>query len=91
MIGDGVIATNSHGDITRMNRVAEALTGWLFEDAENKKIENVFQIIHAKERTDLQNPFDVIMNMSTLSNMDEHILLIAKNGKEVPIHLIFRM
>src|SRR5262249_10994928 len=44
-IADGVIATDTEGDITFMNAAAEALTGWKWEDASGRHVTTVFQII----------------------------------------------
>jgi len=43
-IGDGVIATDANGRITRMNPVAEQLTGWCFADAREAQFEEVFRV-----------------------------------------------
>ena len=40
-IGDAVIATDIDGNIILMNPIAEDLTGWTAEEAENKPISGV--------------------------------------------------
>ncbi len=41
-IGDAVITTDDQGRITRLNPVAETLTGWSAEDAHGRPLEEVF-------------------------------------------------
>src|SRR5262249_25151972 len=41
-IGDGVIATDGQGRVTRMNPVAERLTGWNQDQARGKLLTEVF-------------------------------------------------
>jgi diguanylate cyclase (GGDEF)-like protein/PAS domain S-box-containing protein len=45
-IGDGVIATDVGARVTRMNPVAEQLTGWSLSQALGRPIDDVFKIIH---------------------------------------------
>ncbi|MFW5699702.1 MAG: response regulator [Bacteroidota bacterium] len=60
-IGDAVIATDIEGHITRMNPVAERLTGWNSKDALGRKLSEVFQIIDANSANVLPNPvFEVL-------------------------------
>lgn len=44
-VGDGIIATDVHGNITIMNPVAEDLTGWKDTEAIGKNIADVFQMV----------------------------------------------
>ena len=44
-IGDGVIATDIDGNVTKINKVAEELTGWKREEAVGSSFEEVFNII----------------------------------------------
>ena len=46
-IGDGVISTDMHGRIARINPVAEKLTGWTLKKAKGKQLTTVFNIVHA--------------------------------------------
>ena len=53
-IGDAVIATDTDAKITRMNPMAEHLTGWTLEEARSKALTDIFRIVtsHTKEPAD---------------------------------------
>ena len=55
-IGEGVIATDNHGNITRMNPVAELLTGWKLEETKNKPLADVFNIVNARTKEPVSDP-----------------------------------
>ena len=84
-IGDAVIATNIDGNITRMNPVAENLTGWSLEDAAGKPLKNVFQIIHKQTRRSVQNPVEKVLKARKIVGLANHSVLIAKDGTEYQI------
>ncbi|MGC9313471.1 MAG: PAS domain-containing protein, partial [Sediminispirochaetaceae bacterium] len=60
-IGDAVIATDTSGLITRMNPVAETLTGWSFSKARGRRLTEVFNIIHAHTGKQVPNPVDRVL------------------------------
>jgi PAS domain S-box-containing protein len=82
-IGDAVIATDIDTKITRMNPVAEVLTGWDFSEAEGKRLYEVFNIIDLSTRNTEIIP--------ALGRMDDYIGgvknsgLVSKDGKEYKI------
>ena len=47
-IGDAVIATDTQGNITRINPVAENLTGWTLDEAIQQPLTKVFNIVNAQ-------------------------------------------
>jgi PAS domain S-box-containing protein len=54
-IGDAVIATDDHGNVTLMNPVAERLTGWKLTDARGHALSTVFRIISEGARSVLEH------------------------------------
>ncbi|VAW60130.1 diguanylate cyclase/phosphodiesterase (GGDEF & EAL domains) with PAS/PAC sensor(s) [hydrothermal vent metagenome] len=84
-IGDAVIATDEKGIITRMNPVAEKLTGWKFKEARNKTVKEVFIIIDASTRMPINNPIEKVMRTGEIIHLRNHTSLISKNGKEYHI------
>jgi PAS domain S-box-containing protein len=78
-IGDAVIATDMGERITFLNPEAESMTGWLKEEAINQPLKNVFKIVNEKTGK------EAVLQNSQYSNEKESILLIAKNGKGIPI------
>ncbi len=84
-IGDAVIVTDKQGMITRMNAIAEKLTGWSFSDARNQPLENIFHIINAITRKPAENPVSKVMKNGQIVGLANHTALIAKDGAEYQI------
>ncbi len=81
-IGDGVIATDAIGIITRMNPVAETLTAWKAGEALGQGINKVFFLINANDRMHLDDPvMEVIRNRTPLV-YGADVKLISKTGLE---------
>src|SRR5437879_6626542 len=58
-IGDAVLCTDISGNITYLNLVAEALTGWPREEAIGKPLAEVFQIIDGATRQPARDPMEM--------------------------------
>ncbi|MFO7849278.1 MAG: PAS domain-containing protein, partial [Spirochaetia bacterium] len=84
-MGDAVIATDSGGDITMMNPVAEQLTGWNFEEAEGKPLAEAFHIIYSAGRQVCPNPVKEVLKKRQPVGLEDHTSLIAKDGSEYQI------
>jgi PAS domain S-box-containing protein len=92
-IGDGVIATDTEGKVILMNKAAEVLTGWRQEEAFGQFSLTVFHIINEETRELCRNPFQEVMRTGNVMELENHTVLIAKNGEEriiadsgAPIH-----
>ncbi len=81
-IGDAVIATDTQGRVTRMNPVAEAMTGWTSAEAEGRPLPEVFQIINVQTRMEVQNPVEKVYRDGLVVGLANHTLLIARDGTE---------
>ncbi len=84
-IGDAVIATDVAGKVTFMNGVAEALTGWAHSEALGQPLTAVFTIVNEKTRQPAENPVDKVLRLGTVVGLANHTVLIAKDGREIPI------
>ncbi|VAW98300.1 hypothetical protein MNBD_GAMMA22-2451 [hydrothermal vent metagenome] len=79
-IADAVITTNAQGMITRMNLVAEHLTGWSFVSARNKNIKLVFNIIDSNSKELIKNPIEKVLTSGEVSYIEKNTILVSKNG-----------
>ncbi|MBN2702569.1 MAG: PAS domain S-box protein [Pontiellaceae bacterium] len=84
-IGDAVISTDVEGRITSMNPVAERLVGWNKEEAEGKPLEQIFRIVNEFTREPLENPRDAVLKSGQIVGLANHALLLAKDGREIPV------
>jgi PAS domain S-box-containing protein len=84
-IGDAVIATDTGGNVTRMNPVAESLTGWMFEDAEGKKLSEIFNVVNAGNREPIDNPVERVLQTGEIICLEQNSVLISRGGKEYRI------
>jgi PAS domain S-box-containing protein len=84
-IGDAVMATDLSGNITFMNRVAEDLSGWSFDEAIQQPIQKIFHIINEDSRKEVENPVDRVLREGTVAGLANHTVLVRKDGVEFPI------
>jgi len=84
-IGDAVIATDARGRLTFMNHIAESLTGWTYEEASGKPLDEVFHIVNEQTRQSVQNPALRALEQGIIVGLANHSVLIAKDDSEYPI------
>jgi len=84
-IGDGVITTDGHLLVEYLNPVAEELTGWLFEEAAGRHIDDIFRGFHEETCEPLENPLSVAIRRSRAIKSVRPTLLIKRDGNEMYI------
>ena len=84
-IGDAVITTDSQGLVTFMNPVAEALTCWKQEEVLGSNLSQVFQTINEITREVVESPVALALREGATVGLENHTLLITKDGTEIPI------
>ena len=84
-IGDAVITTDERGLVTRMNPVAEQLTGWYAYEARGQALASIFPVIDATTRETIANPIDRVLNTDDTTSINNQTTLIARDGSEYQI------
>jgi PAS domain S-box-containing protein len=84
-IGDAVLATDEEARVTRINPVAERLTGWSEGEAVGRPIDEVFAIINEDTRAKAPNPVRRVLAEGVVVGLANHTALISRDGTERPI------
>ena len=84
-IGDGVIATDAEGRVTRLNPLAAQLTGWTQAQAAGRPVNEIFHIINQETRQPAIIPVNDTLAHGTIHGLANHTLLIALDGSECAI------
>src|SRR5436853_3896218 len=84
-IGDGVIVADTNGKVTFLNPVAQNLTGWSLDDAQGQPLQTVFPIVNEETGEQVENPALRAIKEGVVFGLANHTLLIAKNGRKIPI------
>jgi PAS domain S-box-containing protein len=84
-IGDGVLATDEHGRVTRINPVAERLTGWSEQEGIGHRIDEVFHIVNEETHAIAPNPVKRVLAEGVVVGLANHTALISRDGTERPI------
>ncbi len=84
-IGDAVIATDAEARVTRLNPVAEQLTGWTQAEASGHPVNEVFHIINKETRQLAVIPVIETLAKGTVQGLANHTVLIARGGGECDI------
>ena len=83
-IGDALIATDPHGIIKLINPIALEITGWKYEEAFGKNINEIFIIKDDKTFQLIESPVSLSLKNNSIFGASNKIL-ISKDGHEVPI------
>ncbi len=84
-IGDGVITTDGHMVVEYLNPTAEELTGWKFEEAQGKGVDEIFRGFHEETCEPLENPLSVAIRRARAIKSVRPTLLIKRDGNEMYI------
>ncbi len=84
-IGDAVIATDMEGRVVRMNPVAEQLTGWPLQEAQERPLDEVFRILNEDTRGPAESPVARVLREGVVVGLANHTVLCSRDGTERPI------
>jgi PAS domain S-box-containing protein len=84
-IGDAVIVTDAEARVTRMNPVAERLTGWSEADAIGLPLGKVFHIVSEETREIVESPVAKVKRTGAAVALANHTILIRRDGTEISI------
>ena len=82
-MGDGVITSDSQGDVTFLNPAAETITSFSYKEVLGKSATEVFVLTDAKTRTVLENPLDKAIETKNTFQLPKDALLIKGDGTEI--------
>lgn len=84
-IGDAVITTNTNGEVTSMNPVAERLTGWSEQDAMGLLLPDIYRVMDTVTRRRVKNPVDSVLKQGEIVEISSRKTLLNKDGTEFHI------
>jgi len=86
-IGAGYIATNRRGCVTRMNAVAEQVTGWSQADAEGRALRDV--LVREDRAVDeaAGNPVDEMIDEGGTIDLLHHMAVVSRDGRRATIEV----
>ena len=83
-ITDGVIVTGPDGRVVYVNPVAEALTGWMRDEADGRPLEHVFRMIDESTGGAVELPADDTGWLPAVATVDRAVL-VGRDGVARPL------
>jgi diguanylate cyclase (GGDEF)-like protein/PAS domain S-box-containing protein len=84
-IGDAVVCTDVLGNVTFLNPIAEALTGWRADQAVGQPFVQVFQIIDVSDHRRAIDPMALVIRTNKPLNLPAGSTLVRRDGIESAI------
>jgi diguanylate cyclase (GGDEF)-like protein/PAS domain S-box-containing protein len=84
-IGDAVLCTDIAGNVTYLNVVAEAMTGWSCTDATGRPLGDIFRIIDGATRAVAPNPMALAVQENRTVGLTANCILMRRDGFEAVI------
>jgi PAS domain S-box-containing protein len=84
-IGDAVVVVDTDGNITFVNRAAEAICGWSDVEAIGRPIEQVVNLLDEINSRPIPNPVRAALQERTTVTLADHAMLQTQGGRQIPI------
>jgi diguanylate cyclase (GGDEF)-like protein/PAS domain S-box-containing protein len=84
-IGDAVVSTDIAGNVTFLNPIARAMTGWSAEEALGRPFEEVFRIVDVANGIRVANPMMLVIKENQPAKLALGCKLIRRDGTESAI------
>ncbi|MFY9509415.1 MAG: PAS domain S-box protein, partial [Rubrivivax sp.] len=81
------ITTDAKGHVTRINEVAERITGWSAAEATGRSVWEVFNRAGRSPEMLLRNPVDVLVDSGWSASTRQALVCIRRDGRHVPVEL----
>ncbi len=81
-LDDGVLATDETGAVTRMNPVAERLTGWAASAAVGRPVAEIFRVIDAGTRATVPSAAERVLAGAAAVPRGDTVQLVSRTGVE---------
>ena len=84
-IGDALITSDTNGNVTWLNPIAEQLTGWSLEEAESMAASDILNVINEQTQTDLPNPIIQCLQKKRTVELEHSTTLLSRDGAKYGI------
>lgn len=84
-IGDAVVVTDAEGRVTRLNPVAERLTGFPISDCRGRPLAEIFQIENEDTGAPVESPVLRVLREGAVVGLANHTVLVSRDGARRPI------
>ena len=84
-IGDAVACTDSSGNVTFLNLVAEKMTGWSHREATGRPVADVVEILDATSRKVNSSSTQLAVDKDLTVHVPSNNILVRQDGLEIPI------
>lgn len=84
-IGDGVGCTDLEGRITFLNVVAERLTGWPWNEAVGRPMEEIIRIVDVKTHQLIPDLTNRAVRGDKTVHLPPDSVLVTRDGREIPV------
>ncbi|MFZ1009099.1 MAG: PAS domain-containing protein, partial [Candidatus Sulfotelmatobacter sp.] len=81
-IGDAVITTDTQGNVTFLNPVAQTLTGWTEREALGARLDQIFNILNEENGKPAEDPATRALREGLVVDLANNTLLLAKDGTQ---------
>lgn len=81
-IGDAVLVTDTQGQVTYLNPIAETMTGWTCTEATGRPLSEVFDIIDGISRQPATDPAQRAMQEDRTVGLEANCMLRRRDGSE---------